>query len=103
MELNLKERLMLLNIMPKHGDITTIRIIQDLQRSFAPTEEEFAEFEIKQEGNHYSWGDKGNKPKEIKIGAKGLDIIRGELKRLDKAKQLTADHVDIYKKFMEDE
>lgn len=102
MELNLKERIMLLNILPKQGDIATIKIVRDLQNNLAPTEAEFKDFEITQEGSQYFWNKKGNIPKEVEIGAKAKEIIKESLLALDKAKVLTQDHLAIYDKFVED-
>jgi hypothetical protein len=102
MELNLKERIILLNILPKQGDISTIKIVRDLQDNLAPTEAEFKDFEITQEGSQYFWNEKGKIPKEIEIGAKAKQIIRDAILALDKAKALTQDHLTIYDKFVED-
>jgi hypothetical protein len=101
MELNLKERIVLLNVLPRQGDMATVRIVRDLQNSLAPSEDEFKEFEIKQEGTQYSWNEKGMAPKEIKIGARARQIVVDALTTMDKAKQLTADHLSVYEKFVE--
>lgn len=46
MELKVAERLMLLNLLPKEGDIVTLRVIRDAQQAIGLTEEELEALEI---------------------------------------------------------
>ena len=102
MKLNLFERFIALGILPKEGNFVTLKIIQNLKMSLAPSQEEITEFEIKQDGVNTSWNDKGKEDREIEIGEKATDIIIEALKKLDKEKKLTEQHYTIYEKFVKE-
>ena len=102
MELNILERITILQILPQEGNFTTLKIVRDLQASLAPSEEEFKEFEIKQVDNMTTWNEKGREGKEITIGEKASDVVMEALEKLDKEKKLTANHISIYEKFIKD-
>lgn len=106
MELNVKERLMLMNILPKEDNFITLKIVRKLMNDLSFSEEEVKEFkfETKTEGNKTFtvWdGEKNNIVKEIEIGEKAMDIIVNAFKKLDQEKKLTFEHYDIYEKFIE--
>jgi len=100
MKLNILERFTILQILPKEGNFVTLNIVRDLQKSLAPSEEEFKEFEIKQVGEQTTWNEKGIVDKEIKIGEKSTDIIIEALEKLDKENKLTPQHMSVYEKFI---
>lgn len=100
MELNILERLILLQILPKEGNFVTLNIVRDLQSSLSPNEEEIKEFEIKQVKEQITWNEKAIIPKEIKIGEKATDIIVEALEKLDKENKLNVQHMSIYEKFI---
>jgi len=102
MKLNLFERFMLLQILPKEGNFVTLRITRDLRTALAVTEKEFKDFEITQDGEHTKWNTKGNEEREIMIGEKATDIIVESLKQLDKDKKLTEQYFTVYEKFVKE-
>ena len=55
MKLNVSERLMLLQILPKEGNFATLKIIRQLQDSIGFNESEFKEFNIKHDKNNITW------------------------------------------------
>jgi hypothetical protein len=100
MQLTILERILALNVLPKEGDITTLRIIRDLQRDLSFTEEEHKEFQFKFDGGNIQWKE-GAPPKEIEIGEKAREIIGSALKAIDKDKKLTMEHLSLYEKFVD--
>ena len=100
MKLNLLERLMIQSILPKEADFVTLKIMNNLRQSVAPSEEEYKEFEIRQSGDKIIWNSKGNEEKEIEIGEKATDVIKGALEKLDKEKKLTQDLFTLFEKFV---
>ena len=102
MELNILERFMLLQLLPKEGNFVTLKIVRDLQEVLAPTEEEFKELDIKHVDGNTTWNEKGREEKEITIGEKASDIIIEALKKLDKESKVTENHISIYEKFVKD-
>jgi len=102
MILSVFERLLLLNILPKEGDLTTLKIVRTLRDNLSFSEEEHAALQFKREGNSTLWRDDGEVNKDVAIGEKATDIIADALKALNKAKKLTEQHIDLYEKFVKD-
>ena len=100
MKMNVLERLTLLQILPKESNFATLMIVKNLTSSLGLSEDDYKEFEIKQEENQIIWNQKGNEEREIKIGEKATDIIIESLKKLDEEKKLTEQHFSLYEKFV---
>ena len=101
MELGVFERLILLNILPKEGDFTTLRIVRKMREDLSFTEEEHKALEFKQEEMNIQWKQEADKPKEIIFGEKANDIIVLTLSKLNDDKKLTDQHFSLYQKFIE--
>lgn len=101
MKLNIKERIILLNIMPEENNFITLKIIRKLKENLSFSEKELKEFEIKiNTNNSVTWNVKKEQDKEIDIGEKATDIIIEALMELDKNKKLTEQHISLYEKFV---
>jgi len=130
MQLGVFDRVILLNILPKEGDFTTLKIVRKLREdlSFDDPENSALKFctpakcnkcgkitdvpfgkepppcdcggKLTGEGN-IKWKAEADIPKEIPIGEKAIDIIKDVLKKLDKDKKLSEQHYNIYEKFVE--
>jgi hypothetical protein len=103
-ELTILERLRLLEILPGHGNILTLRIIGDLQNKIAFSEIELEKYELKQDDkNHIQWNrEKGMESAEIELGKKEIEIIKNALEQLNKNERLTQEHIGLWEKFIED-
>jgi hypothetical protein len=102
MLLNLSERFVLLSILPGHANSSNQRIIDRVYEALYPSEEEYAEFDIKQAGEtkrdgsivpdgQIGWEPGANIPKEIPIGEKGQDVLKRAFRKLDQQEQLNRD------------
>jgi hypothetical protein len=105
MVLTMKERLLLLNILPKQGDITTIRIIHDLQCRLSPSEAEHREMGIRQERTASGetsilWDQAKDEGVEIEIGEVAARIICDALNGLNESRGVTIDHLSLFDMFM---
>ena len=115
MKLNVPERLILLQVVPKEGSFLTLKVIRDLTSTLALSDEEFKEFNVLQdksqptlespEGedigpNKITWNEKGLEEREVEIGEKATDIIVEALKKLDQDKKLEQRHLSLYEKFI---
>jgi hypothetical protein len=100
MILSVFDRLILLNIMPKEGDITTLKIIRKLKDDLSFSEEEHTALQFKNEDGQIMWKEDADIQKEIEIGEKASDIIADALKSLNKAKKLTESHIPLYERFI---
>lgn len=101
MELNVFDRLILLNIMPHEGDFTTLKIVRKLREDLSFSEDEHKALEFKQENGQVQWKQEGDKPKDVTIGEKASDLIADVLKKLDKEKKLQEQHFTLYERFVE--
>ena len=102
MELGVFDRLILLNILPKEGDFTTIKIVRKLREDLSFSEEEHKALEFKFEEANVQWVREADKPKEVEIGEKATDLIVETLKKLSSDKKLTESHLPVYEKFVKD-
>ena len=102
MELSINERLLILSILPKEGNILTLRIVRDLAREVGFSEEELKDWEIKQEGNNVSWNSQKVVSKDIKIGDAAKKVISDEMKKLEKENKLQITYLDLFEKFTEE-
>ena len=104
MLLTILERLILLDILPKKGDFTTLKIVRKLREDLSFSEEEHAVLHFKQlDANQIQWDVEAAKDldTEITIGEKAADIIVEALKKLDEDKILQDNHYTLYEKFVE--
>jgi hypothetical protein len=97
--LNVGERLIVLNIIPKEGNFVTLRMIRTLINRLAPSAEEITEFEILAENNTVRWNVKGNVPIEFEFADAEVDLIKKELKRMDSENKLPMEVFPVYEKF----
>lgn len=100
--LNIADRLLLTNtVLPKIGDILTLRIVRELDAKLSFSEEEQRARGMRSEGENVFWERNANTPEPIEIGEAAVTLIRSELKRLSDQKKLTMNHVSLYEKFVE--
>lgn len=99
-ELNLSERISLLEILPEEGNFLTLVVLRDLKALIGIKEEEFKEYDIKQTQGAVTWNDEGKKPVKFKIGDKAEEIVRETLLNLDSRKKLNERHLSLYEKFV---
>ncbi len=101
MKLGVFERLILLNIMPHEGDITTLRIVRDLQGALSFSEAEHSALQFDQDGGRMQWKAEADNPKEVPVGAKAQALIAETLEKLSADGKLTMEHLPLYERFCE--
>ena len=102
----MRDRFVLLNILPPEGDIATIKIVHRLRQDLAPTEQEFKDYKITQNEGQVMWDDNMEKkkgPQEKKVGPKARRLIEEAFEKLDKEKKLTEGHLETYCMFCSEE
>ena len=108
MEFKLKiiDRLILLSILPITGDFLEMRLAADLRDRLNFNADEQENFDLKLEdaenGKRYVWDEAKDREIDCSFKNKELDLIKNAFKILDQKKQLTAEHLGTYTKFMED-
>jgi hypothetical protein len=100
MTLTVLDRVLLLNALPKVGDITTVRIVRQLREELSFSEEEHAQLKFEQKPDFLGWNPDANVVKDITLGAKATAVIVDTLKALNTTKQLTSDHLELFDKFV---
>jgi hypothetical protein len=98
MELSVFERLVLLNILPKEGNVVTVRIIHDLRNRLGFTEEELEKIQFTSNEKGTSW--KQNVNAEIEIKGQALKIICEAFDKLSNDNLLTVEILPVYDRFM---
>jgi hypothetical protein len=100
MELDIKQRLLLLAVIPVEGvRMTDLRIARELQLKVGFTEEEQVQFGFVQDGDRVTWDSDADKPVDIKIGPRGHVLIQEALKKMEEEQKLTVDHIDLWDLF----
>lgn len=100
MKLSVLERIVLLSILPKEGNILTVRVVRELRKDVEFTEDELKKFSLQVENQKTVWDRNADAEVEIEISESQCGIIKGALKQLDDLKKLTQDHVSLYDKFI---
>jgi len=100
MKLGVFNRLILLNILPKEGDFTTLKIVRKMRENLSFTEEEHKALKFVQDESSVKWDNAADVPREINFGEKATDIIVSALKKLNTDKKLTEQHYDLYSLFV---
>src|SRR4030042_2235 len=106
MKLSVLERILLLGLLPKEGNILTVRLIRTLREKIEFKEEEIKLFEIKTVSSTtgdalITWNKKAETEVEIDITTLEKTIIVEQLKDVNDKKKLTPDHISLYEKFLE--
>jgi len=103
MEFKTFDRLILLNILPKEGNYTDIKIVRKLREELSFDEAEQAALQLTLgEGGAVKWKPEADLPKEIEIGPRAKVIIEDLLKKLDKEGKIKEEHLSLYEKFVEE-
>ena len=103
MKLGLRDRLVILNVLPPKGDLITLRVIHDLKMKLSIVEKEFKEYKIQEKDGQILWDSKKEAEdgdKEIDVGARAFTIIMDAFKKLDEKKELTEGHLATYEKLL---
>jgi len=101
--LNIKQRLLLMNILPDNGNYDTLKIVRKQQEHLGISDEEHQRLQIKREGDLIKWDESKDEPVEIEIGEVAGHIIKRELIRLDSDGQLQMEFLPLYEHFVEGE
>ena len=98
-ELGLLERFQLLTILPTEGDIVTVRIVADLRRELAVTEEEIVRYGVVQTGEQLKWNTEVDNSKSVSMGPRAMALIAQVLRGMSDKKKLTIDYLPLYERF----
>ena len=97
MEFNIAERLMLMGVMPKEGNILTIKVVRELRQALEFSAQELEDYGITIKGTRFEWAKDGLK--EVEISAPAKDIIIKALKELDASGKVNESQLPLFDKF----
>ena len=100
MKLSIRERLVLLSILPAQGNFITLKIVRKLRENLSFSGEEIERYKFIQSEGKVTWDGEVEQMKPIEIGTQAKVIIGEALKQLDETKKLRDEHYSIYEKFV---
>lgn len=103
MEFTLPERIVLLGLLPRQGNLLTLRIIHDLQMELSPSEEETKEAEFHPtEGGGVGWSPKANEMrKTVIIGEKAREVLQESIEAGSKKEKLEIQFLSLFERFVD--
>lgn len=102
MNLNVLERLLVLNLLPKEGTFTNLKLLRVARENLSFTEEENKALNFKQENDQIVWINDAVGDKEIDTGEVVTRLIVKELKKLDKEEKLKDEFLSLYDKYIKE-
>ena len=103
MKLNVPERLVLLNVLAgAEGNVTTLRVVRDLQRLVGFDEDELRSIGFTQDGNTVRWNPEADAEREFLVSPATKAVVASVLKHLEAQGTMTMQHLPVYEKFVED-
>lgn len=101
MRLAVKERLMLLDVLPTEGDVTTLLVVREAQEALGFDAEEFSTLEFRNEAGRMFWNEQKAEDKEIDLTDAARDIIVQQLRSMNDRRVLNLDLLPLYQRFVE--
>lgn len=102
MKLRMIERMNLLEMLPREGNVLTLRLVRELRETLAPTADEQTAIKMREiTGNRIIW-DPDLEPKEqyeIQISDAATGVIKPILKRWNDEGKLQEQHLGLWEKF----
>ena len=103
MLLNVKQRLLLLNILPSESNYIELKVIREQQERLSFSDEELQRLKVKREGDMYTWDESLDEPVQIEINESARGIIKLAFRQLDQQGQLKVEFLPLYEHFIEGE
>lgn len=100
MKLDVRERLVLLSVLPAEGNFVTLKVVRKLRDSLSFSEEEIKEFKFVHGNNQVTWNNTVEQSRPIEIGTQAKTIIQDALNKLDKEEKLREEHFTLCVKFL---
>lgn len=88
MKLNIKERLMMLELLPEKGALLTMTNKRNIIKKVDFSSEEIETFEIKQTEKSITWKNE-EKPKDVDFNSEELKLLKDSVDELDKNNAIT--------------
>lgn len=108
LSLTLSERFQLMEIIPREGEYSTLKIVRKLRETLSPSEEEHEKYEIKKEVTgqavSYQWNNAGSTDEvELTLKNKAFSIVKESLQELNNKKKMNEMQMTLYEKVIKPE
>ena len=101
MEFTVLERLVLLNVLPKEGNFTTLKLVRQLREALSFDELEHKKLNFIQDKDQVRWNESANVVKNFEVGETVMKMIADTLEKMDKEEKLRDEHFSLYEKFVD--
>ena len=101
MDLNVLERLVLSNVLPKEGNFTTLKLVRQLREALSFDELEHKKLNFIQDKDQVRWNESADVVKNFEVGETVMKMIADTLEKMDKEEKLRDEHFSLYEKFVE--
>lgn len=97
MKLDIKNRLLLIGMLPQQGSLSEMVDIYDLVRDLKLSDEEKGAISYIENGNYVKWDFDKDPNKDININSSQMKIIKKTIDRLDKENKITLEIIPLIK------
>ena len=98
--LSVIDRVILLNILPKEGNMITLLALKGLKESLVFSEFENKALDVRMEGENLFWNKGAEQVKDVEIGGALLAIIVDTFTKMDAEGKLNETMIDVYQQFV---
>ena len=99
MKLNILNRILIFTVLPKEGNILTMKTLKSLKNKVVFSEDEVKEYEIRIEEDNYKWNPEKDKEVDFDITEGEVKIISDGLKELDTQGKITENYLSLCEMF----
>ena len=101
MLVSVKERLLLMNMLPVEGDLAELRMIRQLQDDLGFIEAEKAKLNFSVKDNQITWAAEHDTPIDVALSKERRELLDRAFLKLDADKRLTMAHLDLHERLAE--
>ena len=102
MKLTIKDRLILNSIYPKESNIVNQTLIRDISKKIEIPQDEMKAINLRPKDGMLLWDEGKGKDIEVKFSALELNLLKGQVDKLDKENKITMDILDLCLKIREE-
>jgi hypothetical protein len=95
MKLAVKERILIAGIYPRESNIINQTIVKDISDKVKILQDEMKEINLKLDGGQFTWDNKKAVDKDVEFTDLELQLLKGQVDKLDKENKITMDILDL--------
>lgn len=101
MKLNLRDRFVLVQMLPQVGKLKEVKLSKDMTEKLMPSQEEVDEFEISQNEGMISWTPGVDTTKDIELSEDEELFLKAQFIKLDEESKIEALHAEMIERLFE--